>query len=498
MTDIAHENIDHDLSFIAETRTQVQQLFDAFQAGRVQVSPELVTALSQIREQLMAIKLDGSIEPDAANQRIAACVQIVKMLPKPATVPTIPAPPARPTPTVSPALTTPGATSTGPGVRDQLQTVPFEETGSQEHLPPIHQNQVGHINPGWGEPDTASWPPPDPFPFAGPTPPPGRDRFPRWPTRLAAGLVAVSLVGAGAWKLERKQAKNLITPQVEAEVYSSTWMPFVDAMNGGGLAMMKQVATPSTVHAMIGYMSCGCAWSASPQTYNFAAPTEAKYPLYLYSEMQDTTTTRGDPIVLEVEFTKSTARSPWLVANAGEYSGDSMLSTNTSGGNWSSTAKVPIPVQQGPADLNNYFQQIDSTGDIPPLPPHWRANPFLESIATDAATGYRLNESEGLSQKVTHTIIEESPPIGLGKGAVTFATQAIQDTITSNGSHLINQPSDQSTFGPLVAPGSYRKMTFETTNDICIYESPQGIFEMVTNLGGNYAAQVVNATSPAA
>jgi hypothetical protein len=61
--------------------TQIQELYDAYLAGKLSVSPELATALSQIRDQLMAIKLDGSINPAAADQRRAARVQIVRMVP---------------------------------------------------------------------------------------------------------------------------------------------------------------------------------------------------------------------------------------------------------------------------------------------------------------------------------------------------------------------------------------------------------------------------------
>jgi hypothetical protein len=557
MTDFAHGNTDHDLSFIAETRAQVQQLFDAFEAGRVQVSPELVAALSQIREQLMAIKLDGSLQPEAANQRIAACVQIVRILPKPATAPSVP-PSAKPIPTVSPALTAPRTASAGTWEPDHVQSAPFDESGSQEHVHATPKSQGGQINPVWAEPDAgavkglgteigvmasqfpvdssvssthasstmpippdtdiphlsppeharfyqadppaggASWPPPNSFPFAGATAPPGRGRFPRWPMRLAAGLVAVSLVAAGAWKLQRKQPKNLITAQVEAQVYSSTWIPFVDAMNGGGLAMMKQVATPSTVQAMIGYLSCGCSpWSPTPLTYNFGAPIETKYPLYFYAEMQDNQSTDGSPITLEIEFTKATAKSPWLVANAGGYSGDSMLITKTSGANFyfNAKSKAPLPLQDGPVALDNYFQEIDSTGVIPPLPTHWYSDAVLESDASQAASAYQLNKTQGLTQQVTHTITEMSPPIGLGRGAVIFATQAIHETVTSNGTHLIKQPTDQSAFGPGLPPGSYSKVIFDSTNDICIFENSQGVFQMLTNTGGTYSTKWVRASS---
>ena len=69
-----------DLSFIAGTTEQVQKIYSAYRQGKLPLSSELVAALSQTREQLVAIKLDGSANPLAADQRIAACVQIVQIL----------------------------------------------------------------------------------------------------------------------------------------------------------------------------------------------------------------------------------------------------------------------------------------------------------------------------------------------------------------------------------------------------------------------------------
>ena len=79
MTDMAVGEAD-DLSFVAETTHQVQDIYDAYRAGKLPMTGELAAALSQTRKQLLAIKLDGSKHPDAADQRIGACVQMVEML----------------------------------------------------------------------------------------------------------------------------------------------------------------------------------------------------------------------------------------------------------------------------------------------------------------------------------------------------------------------------------------------------------------------------------
>jgi hypothetical protein len=69
-----------DLRFIAEVRLQVQSVYDSYQAGRLPLTSEVMTALSQTREQLLAIRVEGSEDRTPADQRNMACVQIGEML----------------------------------------------------------------------------------------------------------------------------------------------------------------------------------------------------------------------------------------------------------------------------------------------------------------------------------------------------------------------------------------------------------------------------------
>lgn len=98
MAETAHGLADDDLRFIAETRDQVEVLYGAYRAGQLPVTPQVVTALSQIRQELLAIKVNGSINPAAADQRIVACAQIAKIIPPPKPTSSVPSPPAKPVP----------------------------------------------------------------------------------------------------------------------------------------------------------------------------------------------------------------------------------------------------------------------------------------------------------------------------------------------------------------------------------------------------------------
>lgn len=69
-----------DAGFIAEVAAQVRSLDDAFSAGNLTINDELVDALGQTRDQLVAIDLDGSVDPQSADLRIQACGMIARLV----------------------------------------------------------------------------------------------------------------------------------------------------------------------------------------------------------------------------------------------------------------------------------------------------------------------------------------------------------------------------------------------------------------------------------
>jgi hypothetical protein len=149
-----------DIEFVAEANEQVQQVYDAYRAGKLQLSGDLVTALTQMREQLVAIRVDGSSNPATADQRNAACGLIAEIL-REAASPVCPAPPlAQP------------------------------EYGSPPALQPPAGPYGSPASPG---PDPM-WPPPPPW-ASPPLPPPTR-RTGRT-IAIVAGSVVVLLVVLG-------------------------------------------------------------------------------------------------------------------------------------------------------------------------------------------------------------------------------------------------------------------------------------------------------------
>jgi hypothetical protein len=142
-----------DLSFVADTTRQVQDIYDAYRAGKLPMTGELAAALSQTREHLLAIKLDGSKQPGAADQRIAACVQIKEMQRAPTSDSSPPAlAPATTPPVVQPKSDAmPATVVSNPAAAPSLLPSSYQEPGYQQPLPQEAWQSTGGMGSDAGQ-----------------------------------------------------------------------------------------------------------------------------------------------------------------------------------------------------------------------------------------------------------------------------------------------------------------------------------------------------------
>jgi uncharacterized protein DUF4190 len=175
MTDPVAGEIE-DLSFLSDTTRQVQDIYDAFRAGKLPMTDELDAALSQTRAHLLAIKLDGSKNPVAADRRIAACVQIVEMQREARPQSSLPAS----APAVAPPMLKPEFEANRANVAPSPAAWPPPSPEAGASPPP--SPAAGGVAP-WPAPTPNAWPSPNapyPPPATGsyPPPPPGWDPSP--------------------------------------------------------------------------------------------------------------------------------------------------------------------------------------------------------------------------------------------------------------------------------------------------------------------------------
>lgn len=281
---------------------------------------------------------------------------------------------------------------------------------------------------------------------------------------------------------------SLVTRAIEQQVIATTWKRFATAFATGDTATIAATATPEVQQAVVGTFHCGCGgWPTASTVVNYSAPIQRSYPLFLFAELQGQDF-NSQPLRKEVAFSQSGPGRPWLVAYLGDYvDGSPVFGTASSTSVNGRPYDVAEPLSAAPGQFSAWFQQLDESGITPPLPAHWEETPVMSQIADGSAQGYASDQAEGYSDSWSHSIASMSPAFGIPGGQVIFADLRVHRVVTGSASQPIVQPADRSTWGQLLVPGTYHRLVFEETIDICLGESTTGTITQITNLGGAYS-----------
>jgi hypothetical protein len=67
----------------------------------------------------------------------------------------------------------------------------------------------------------------------------------------------------------------------------------------------------------------------------------------------------------------------------------------------------------------------------------------------------------------------------------------VTNTVTSTKGSSVVQPPDQSTWGAMIAPGSYRQLEFIEEHDECVAEDSGGGITLSAESGGSYLSSTL-------
>jgi len=278
-----------------------------------------------------------------------------------------------------------------------------------------------------------------------------------------------------------------ITPAVEAAVTSSTWAGLTTALVYGDQGEIPTYATPSESNALVGILDCGC--GPGPPSYsavNFSAVPQSTYPLAFLAEFQGKTYGQA-PATRHVVFTKADAASPWLVAFDADYiKGQPFLPS-------SMTGPIAGP-DMGPAlrkatqDFADYFQTVDSTGNVGTGTPTGFANDnILSSDVSGSASIYPGRAAAKLTDTYTHSIDAISPTFAVDSGGTELCfAMRVHDVVSPVGAARIVQPADQSVWGNRIAPGSYHHLDILKESEDCLVTAPSSAIYLVADAGATY------------
>jgi hypothetical protein len=280
---------------------------------------------------------------------------------------------------------------------------------------------------------------------------------------------------------------DLITPTVETAVVSSTWAGLTTALVYGNQSEIPTYATSSATNALVGTLDCGC--GPGPPSYsavNFSAVPQSTYPLFFLAEFQGQTYSQTSD-THHVVFSKATATAPWLVAFDADFTkGQPFLPS-------SMMTSIPGPdmgptLRQGAQSFSDYFQSVDSTGQVGTgLPTGFATDNILSSVVSGSAAEYPERASAGLTDQYTHSIDAISPTFPVnGDGTELCFAMRVEDLVSPVGSAGIVQPPDQSVWGNWLAPGTYHHVDIVKEAETCLVTAPDQAIYMVANGGATY------------
>jgi len=286
--------------------------------------------------------------------------------------------------------------------------------------------------------------------------------------------------------------ENLVTQAVAENVLATTWAGYAHVMISDDRGSLSAYTTPSALNDSIATLDCGCL--TGPMTYStsaISAPTQNGYPVSFmaglsgmgYNQLSQT---------WWVVFTKTSTNTPWVVAFIASYAEGGGLDGFNPYSDLSPTS-VQYPLQDAPQAYLNFFQTLDTTGDLGTgAPLHFAHDNILSTEVNNTTNIRERRKAEGLHETFTHTIDQVSPVFaqvvdGSLYGSMECFSTRSTDHITSVNGSPITQPSDQGAWGLLVPPGTYASLTFTQEDDSCVEESFTSGVTLDSESGGTYA-----------
>jgi hypothetical protein len=199
-----------------------------------------------------------------------------------------------------------------------------------------------------------------------------------------------------------------------------------------------------------------------------------------------------------VGFTKTGATTPWVVA----------FVTANKGGNGiqdldpyavATPPKVPNPLPSAPQAFANYFQHLDTTGDLgKSLPTSYGDTTIMDTEVQVSSNLYQQRKAEGLNLQISHQVDQVSPVFpqfvsGSPYGATECFAVSMTVIVTSTTGSAVIQPPDRSAWGPEIAPGYYKQLNLSYEDEEWVAENSGGLISLNAEEGGLYSFSAIPA-----
>jgi hypothetical protein len=275
-------------------------------------------------------------------------------------------------------------------------------------------------------------------------------------------------------------AHPTLTLAMADEAVNQIWPEFAGDANSADFKGIETFASPEVAALTVALeLSRTFPWDTSYDSVEISAPSERRYPLSFFAEIdQDQGTGRASIDVLVLER-----------PSAG-YGGDNKtIGRSTVNAPADPGSALPTYPFQGFAAL---LQSERVTGHAP------SGNPWDSAIAIPNAsqTVYAQSYAEahqffigqGDTSAGQFKAVDYSQTFAALTGSVSCAMITASVMIRSRSGDALFQPTNRSTFGPLVKPGSYFEIKYLEILGLCLVNPELNDFNVVGTFGGTYGA----------
>jgi hypothetical protein len=296
------------------------------------------------------------------------------------------------------------------------------------------------------------------------------------------------------------QSTSLLTATVAEQVVKEVWPAFVAAANSGSAAGLAAVATPDAADEALGWHVYG--WGNEFATYTHlevTAPPEPSYPLTFLAEIDQPHNPGAAAIRLAV-FGKRSAAADWLISFLSGYGGTNRtVAVMSPASLFATAAPTPELAPSGYAleQMISLFDAVRDTGQVPPTNGWYsvtqQADGVLTAYSDYLAANYSVYAGLGDRASAHYTVANYSRSYSTLDGVLVCATIAGSVALRPPPGGTLDQPVRGSTYGPVVAAGSYREITFLSIVDVCLASLSNEI-DVVALMGSPYRAVVKSAS----
>jgi hypothetical protein len=289
---------------------------------------------------------------------------------------------------------------------------------------------------------------------------------------LLAGAIVLACVaagstgGAGASRVH--DTHDTGAPQLTVagaqQAFSSTWPKFESAYVQGQPEILQKYATARFLEAAAEELGCGCATTAHSKTL-FSIPPGTHYPVSFLAQISTPSPRQSvfSPFVTMVVFTKADARDRWRVAYMVRYSGTHRYVTASK---VAAAPRATFPITEVGEQLAQFFNGIVDTG-TPPADDNWPQTGSTGQEVQGYLETKTFVQSQGDQQATVFTAIDHSDAFASAVGDIMCADYTSMSSVTPAPGHTIVQPSDQITWGSMLAPGAYSGFTKMGMHQVC-------------------------------